>query len=197
MRLHRLPDGGHLEGVQEGAFDDAEQALPGAYLLGGGRTQDRVGGDLEPGRVGLGLAEVQLHDPGGGHHEHLDLVAAGRRPPPADLAAGGPDRPPVLVDHPRARFVEQERPAVVADPDLLREVEVPDGGVAAFAPAAPLAHERQQPEQGVVQVGPAAQVMRLLERVRLDQWCGQPRRLQRILSHGLPLTSLTNGPERS
>ena len=48
----------------------------------------------------------------------------GHRAPPADLAVRLPHRLGLLVQQPGPRLVLQERPAVVADPDLLGEVEV-------------------------------------------------------------------------
>jgi hypothetical protein len=115
---------------------------------------------------------VQVEDAGGVREEHFDLgalgVAALHHAPPAGLLGRGAHGLAVDVDDPGAGVVAQERPAVVEEADLLGVQEVLGARVAALAAAAPAAHEGQQRQQVVVQVGPAAEVVGLLERVGLD-----------------------------
>ena len=78
--------------------------------------------------------------------------AVHHRTDPADLAERRPDRRAVLLDQPGVRLVREERPPVVAEPDLLREVEVLDRRVPADPAPAPHADVRQQPQQRRVQI---------------------------------------------
>jgi hypothetical protein len=67
------------------------------------------------------------------------------------------------------RLVREERPPVVADPDLLRVVEILDRRISADAAATPHADVRQQAQKRRVQIRPRTQVMRVLEGRRTDR----------------------------
>src|SRR4051794_31638386 len=135
VRMRTLTAGRHLVGVEQRAVDDAEEPVPGGHLGAGGGPDDRVGLHLEPGAGRL--AEIELHHAVRPDHRGFHVVALVHRAPETELTHRLADRLGVLVQQPGPGLVTQERPAVVADRDLLREVEVLRRREAALAAAAP------------------------------------------------------------
>src|SRR6478672_11524702 len=142
VALQRLPDGGHVHRPHQVGVDQAVEAGRGVVLLGLRAAQHPVGAQLDLGR--LGLAVVELDDPRRVGEEELDLPV-GERPPEPQLGRQRSHLVPRLVEEPGAAVPLEERAAVVADLDLLPEVGRLDRGVADDARALPAA---DQPGQG-------------------------------------------------
>jgi len=147
---------GEFAGIQEIAANEGVQPALGIDGLRGDGVLGGRGGDL-PALVtrDTGVDECLA---GVGRQDHLDGILPAARTPEPGLTPRLADHAPVLVHQPGSGLVGQERTAVVRETDRLAEREVLAGRGHTTAFAGPLADERQQREQRIVDRRPGTQI---------------------------------------